>query len=148
MLESMFPRQLTNDYKGHSPAKWFFILVTLLTLARSLVHMFAQDGGAQSIATIPLDDFTIDGAASVILVFGLWGLSQLLLGIIYLIVLWRYQAFIPLMYLLLLAEYLMRIFLGAWKPIETVGTAPGAIGDYILVPLAVVMLLLSLRKNK
>jgi len=145
MLEKMFPKQLNNDYKGSLIAMWVFVLLTAVTLVRSLIHMFAPDGGAQSIATIPLDSFTSGGAAVVVLTFSLWGLSQLLIGIIYLVVLWRYQALIPFMYLLILIEYTMRIAFGFIKPIETAGTAPGAIGNFIIVPIAVIMLFLSLR---
>ena len=119
----------------------------MVTIGRSLVHMFLPDGGAQSIATIPLDSFTVDGADAVILIFALWGLSQLLIGFIYGLVLWRYQAFIPSMYLMLIIEYGMRIVLGAMKPIQTTGTAPGAIGNFIIVPTAIVMLVLSLREG-
>jgi hypothetical protein len=147
MPDLLFPQKKTNAYRGNPIAKWVFVLLTLVTIARSLVHMFSSDGGAQSIATIPLDSFTANGADTVILMFALWGLSQLLIGIIYGIVLWRYQALIPLMYLLMVFEYGMRIFLGAIKPIETTGTAPGAIGNYIIIPLAIIMLVLSLRKS-
>jgi len=147
MLEKMFPKQLNNDYAGSLIARWVFVLLTAVTLVRSLIHMFSPDGGAQSIATIPLDSFTSDGAAAVILTFSLWGLSQFLLGIIYIVVLWRYQALIPFMYLLIIIEYSMRIVLGFLKPIGMTGTAPGAVGNFIIVPLAVIMLFLSLRKR-
>jgi len=109
--------------------------------------MFAPDGGAQSIATIPLDSFTSNGADAVILIFAYWGLSQLIIGMIYVVVLWRYKALIPLMYLLMVIEYGMRIILGTLKPMVTVGTAPGAIGNFIIIPLAIIMLILSLRTS-
>lgn len=109
--------------------------------------MFASDGGAQSIATIPLDTFTPNGANTVVLIFALWGLSQLIIGIIYVIVIWRYRTLIPLMYLLMIGEYTMRIVLGEMNPIETTGTAPGAIGDYVIIPFAAVMLYLSLKQT-
>jgi hypothetical protein len=32
------------------------------------------------------------------------------------------------------------------KPIVTSGTAPGAIGNYVLIPLALLMLVLSLKE--
>lgn len=144
MLDRLFPRQASNNYQGSSIALWVFVLLTIVTIVRSLVHMFAPDGGAQSIATIPLDSYTAPASATVVLIFALWGLSQLLLGLLYVVALWRYRALIPLMYLLMALEYTMRIVLGALKPIETTGTAPGAVGDYILVPLALAMLVLSL----
>ena len=145
MLRAMFPEQLTNDYRGRPIAKWFFVAMTIMTLARSLIHVLAPDGGAQSIATIPLDTYTESGSAAVVLVFAPWGLSQLLIGIIYILVLWRYRALIPFMYLLMIVEYSTRICLGMLKPIQTAGTAPGGTGSYAIVPLAAVMLFLSLR---
>lgn len=145
MLEKLFPKQLDNDYRGAPIAKWIFIAMVVLTVARSLAHVFLPDGGAQSIATIPLDDFTANGAAATIHIFALWGLSQLLFGLLYVVVLWRYQALIPLMWLFILTEYSGRLLLTFAKPFETHGTAPGAIGNYIFVPLALIMLFLSLR---
>ncbi|MFW5748188.1 MAG: hypothetical protein ACOCYT_01105 [Chloroflexota bacterium] len=148
MIERLFPRQVDNTYRGRPIARWVFIGLTIMTVGRSLVHMFASDGGAQSIATIPLDTFTPNGADAVVLIFALWGLSQLIIGLLYVVVLWRYQALIPLMYLFMIVEYAMRMFLGELKPIETTGTAPGAIGDYIIVPLATVMLILTLWEGR
>jgi hypothetical protein len=69
-------------------AKWVFVLLTVMTIGRSLIHIFLPDGGASSIATIPLDDFTQDGSDAVIHIFAQWGLSQLLFGLMYVIVLW------------------------------------------------------------
>ena len=147
MLDRIFPRQLSNDYQGKSIAKWVFLIMTIVTIVRSLIHMFAPDGGAQSIATIPLDSYSQAGAAAVILIFSLWGLSQLLMGFVYLVVYWRYQAWIPFMYLLIIVEYSMRIVLGGMKPIAVTGTAPGGVGNLLIVPLAIVMLILSLLKT-
>ena len=52
MIERIFPRQLNNDYKGHVLAKWVFVLITIVTIGRSLIHIFVPDGGAQSIALV------------------------------------------------------------------------------------------------
>ena len=148
LLERLFPKPLDNDYRGHPLALWVFFPITLLTLGRSLLHIFLADGGAQSIATIPLDTMTRNGAAAVILIFALWGLSQLLLGLLYVVVLWRYRALLPLMYVLLIVEYVGRFALGRWKPMETLDAPPGATGNYVLVALAVTMLALSLRPGR
>jgi hypothetical protein len=148
MMNNIFPRKVSNDYQGNPIAKWVFFVITLVTIMRSLVHILAPDGGAQSIATIPLDNYSEAAAATVILMFSLWGLSQLLMGFVYAIVLWRYQALIPFMYVLLIIEYGMRIILGMLKPIETAGTAPGGIGNFIFLPIAILMLILSFLKSK
>lgn len=146
MLDRLFPKQLDNDYRGHPLALWLFVPVTAVTLGRSLVHMFFADGGAKSIASIPLDAMTSNGAAAVILIFALWGLSQLLLGLLYVVVLWRYRALLSLMYLLLILEYAGRLALGAWKPMETLERPPGAMGSVLFLVLGVAMFALSLRR--
>ena len=148
MLERLFPRSLEQGYRGHPIAKWVLVPLTLLTLWRSGVHIFYADGGAQSIATIPLDTFTENGAAAVVLIFAMWGLSQLLLGLVYALVLWRYQALIPLMYLLFSTEYIGRALIGLAKAMETVERPPGAVANVIFPVLGLAMLALSLRRPK
>ena len=145
MFEGLFPGTATDDYRGPSIAKWVFAAMTVLTIARSLAHILLPDGGAQSIATIPLDVFSSEASAVVIGMFAQWGLTQLMFGLLYAAVLWRYQALIPLMWLFILAEYSGRLLLTLYKPFETVGQAPGGIGNCIFVPLGLVMLFLSLR---
>jgi hypothetical protein len=147
-VDKLFPQLITNRYRGAPVAKWVFVLLTVITIGRSLAHIFLPDGGANSIATIPLDRFTPNGEATVVQIFALWGLSQLLFGLLYIVVLWRYQSFIPLMYLFILVEYAGRLLLAFAKPIVTDGTAPGAIGNFVLIPLALLMLILSLREEK
>lgn len=71
-----------------------------------------------------------------------------MLGLFYLVVLWRYQSLIPLMYLFLVVEYTVRLLLTFAKPLETVGTAPGAIGNYVIIPLALFMLVLALMPRR
>lgn len=145
MLHRLLPKQVDNDYRGNLLAVWAFVPICAVTIVRSLIHMFRSDGGAQSIATIPLDSYPPQAANAVVTIFALWGLSQLLLGLLYLVVLIRYRALIPLMYLTLIAEYLGRIGLGAWKPLETLETPPGASMSLIMVVLAATMLALALR---
>ncbi|MBW2386243.1 MAG: hypothetical protein JRG92_21660 [Deltaproteobacteria bacterium] len=145
MLDRILPERIDNHYRGHRLALWLFYPITLMTVGRSLVHIFRSDGGAQSIATIPLDSFVSGGADTVISVFALWGLSQLLIGLLFVLVLVRYRAMLPLMYVLILAEYLGRIGIGLTKPIVTVGTPPGGPGGLVLIVLAMLGLILSLR---
>lgn len=144
IFSRLLPETASNDYRGSRVALAVFALITLITLGRSLVHVFAPDGGAQSIASVPLDSFTPDGADAVIFVFSLWGLAQLLMGGVYVIVLLRYRTLVPLMYGFVLVEYSMRLVIGQMKPIVTAATAPGEIGNYVMVPLAALMLALTL----
>jgi len=147
MLNKILPKKLENKFTGHKIALYAFVIITLVTIGRSLIHILSADGGAQSIATIPLNSYSIESANAVVLLFAYWGVSQLIIGIVYLIVLFKYKELIPLMYLLLFLEYSGRLLTGLWKPIETVNTAPGAIGNYILIPLSLILFYLSLPKT-
>jgi hypothetical protein len=120
-----------------------FVLIVVFTLVgiiRSLLHIFLPDGGAQVIATIPLDSFTEEAKAVVIGMFALWGLSQLLSSLIYVYILLKKKQWLPFAWFLLLIEYASRWLIGQFKPFETVQTAPGAIGNYVLMILSVAML--------
>ena len=144
----LLPATIDNQFRGLKLAQYAFLFLTIATLVRSLIHVFAPDGGAQSIATIPLANYPADAAAAVILMFSLWGLSQLLMGIVYLVVYFKYKSLIPAMYVLMVVEYAMRIVIGQMKPIVTSDTAPGSIGNWIMVPVCIVLLILSLITAK
>lgn len=146
MLRKIFPHQVDNTYSGHKLGLYFFFLITLVTIGRSCVHIFAADGGAQSIAAIPLDTYSQGGAEAVIFIFAQWGIAQLMVGFIYLLVAWRYRRLIPLMYVFLFFEWSSRIALGFFKSIETAGVAPAAIAQLVLVLLIPVMFFLSTRQ--
>jgi hypothetical protein len=148
MLERILPKQVSNAYRGAPIAKWAFIAIVVMTLARSLAHIFLPDGGAQSIATIPLDAFSPGASAVVVGMFAQWGLTQLMFGLLYVLVLWRYQSLIPLMWLFIVFEWTGRLLVGFFKPFETAGTAPGAMGNLIIPLLALIMFAFALKKEK
>ena len=134
MLKIILPNSFDNRFPGHSAALLLFYAITLVTLGRSLVHTFLPDGGAQTIATIPLDSFPDPAATSLVCIFALWGWSQLLLGILMAVAALRYRSMVPLLYVIVLLEYLGRIFIGCWKPLVTVSTPPGKTGNFIIIP--------------
>lgn len=149
LITRVFPTHFTNEFTGHRLSLWFFYALTVLTLWRSQHHLFAADGGAQSIASIPLDSFSTSAGATVVSVFALWGLSQLIVGLIYLVVCFRYRSMIPLMLLLGAFEYLMRlVYVGVFKPIETEGTAPGAAMNLPLLIILLLMFFLSVQRTE
>ena len=148
ILNRLFPSAFDNTFPGQRIALWVFYALTAVTLWRSWHHLTAPDGGAQSIATIPLDSYPAGAAATVVGIFALWGLSQLVIGLLYLMAAIRYRSLIPLFYLLMIVEYAVRILIGNFKPVETAGTAPGAVGNLPLMALAAVMLVLCLIPRK
>ncbi|TXT59956.1 MAG: conserved membrane protein of unknown function [Promethearchaeota archaeon] len=142
--EPLLPEKAGNDFKGYKFTEYVFLIIALISTIRSLIHLFAPDGGARSIATI---DLNIEGGDIIISVFALWGSSQLLMAFVFLIVYFRYKNLIPLMYLIIIIEYSLRIIIGFLKPIETTGIAPGAIGNLIILPLALIMLYFSISSR-
>lgn len=147
MINKLFPKNVNKNYDGLYIAKWMFLVITILTISRSLAHLFLPDGGAQSIATIPLTSYSANASKVIIGMFAQWGLSQLMVGFLFVIVICRYKSLIPLMWLFVLFEYGGRLLLGIYKPYETSGTAPGAIGNIIFPFLALIMLILSLKER-
>jgi len=149
MKEILFPKNADNNYKGHKLAKWVLYLYVIKSFFSGCVHMFAADGGAQSIASITLDSFTQGGADSVITMFAYWGMEQFLIGLIAVVVLWRYKSLIPMIWGVYAIEYSARYLLKFITPgVATVHTPPGAVADYVLVPIAIGMFLLALLSSR
>ena len=144
MLERFLPKQIDNQYKGHRLAMFVFFGLTFISLGRSLIHIFYFDGGANSIAGLDLSL----GEANIIFAFSLWGSSQLILAFVQLLVCVRYRTLIPFMYGLLFVETLLRMLVGVLKEPIIDGIPPGGFANYVMIPLTLVMLALSLRSPK
>lgn len=147
-FKAIFPNVIDNNYLGTKLSKYLFYCLTIMTLWRSQHHLLALDGGAQSIATIPLDLFSPDAASTVIGIFAVWGLSQIIIAFMYVLTAIRYKSLIPLMYLTAMAEYLGRLAISHYKPIVTAAEAPGSVAN---IPMAIVCAIALLgaiyRKN-
>ncbi len=144
VLNRILPEHIDNNYRGQKFAFWLLIPLVLLKLLISLVAIFAPDGGAQSADGIPLDTFVSGGAAVVISVFALWGLTQLILCFLYVTALIRYRAMIPLVYSLILVELLGKKAILWVKPIVTTGTTSAISLSHVLIVLSIVGLALAL----
>ncbi len=147
-MKFLFPANIDNEYRGQKIALWFFWLLTAVLIWRSQHHMFAPDGGAQSIATIPLDQWPAGASQTIVGLFALWGLSQLIIALLQLLVAIKYKSLVPFMYLVLIVEQAGRLFFFGWKPVVTAGTAPGGAAAVPLMILVLVMFVLSLIPSK
>jgi hypothetical protein len=145
IINIVFPETADNNYRGSKIALWMFIILAVVSTIRSLIHFFAPDGGAGSIAGLDLSK----GGENIIFAFGLWGLSQLIYAFIQLLVAFRYRTLIPLFYLILFFETVGRMTVGRVKhPILLHGTPPGGIANYIVLPLTIILFILSLGVKK
>ena len=116
MLEKIFPKTVDNSDKGHWTAKWLLFLFAAKSFFPAGVHMFASDGGAQGNGSVALDQFSQGAAETVVTMFGAWGLEQLVIGLIALVVLLRYRTLIPMMSLAYIIEYVLRTTLPLYTP--------------------------------
>ena len=90
-----------EEYRGTKASFWFLVALNVLVTVRSLIHMLAADGGANSIAGLNVDGAQGDNLISI---FSTWGLSQLLLALATWAVVARYRPFVPMMLALNLVE--------------------------------------------
>jgi hypothetical protein len=139
-VSRLLPRDPTN-YFGAMIAFWLTALYLVVITVRSCIHLFSADGGAQSIATI---DTHVTGGDNIVAVFGQWGATQLLFALLLWVLLLRYRGLLPLVILILLLEPLLRALSGRLKPLETMGTAPGATLNWYVVPILAVLLYLAM----
>jgi hypothetical protein len=144
LFSVLLPVPATNDIRGSKLPAYVFILIAAISTVRSCIHLLASDGGAGSIAGM---DLSVAGANGIIFAFALWGSAQLIYALIQLAVAFRYRSLIPFMYLLLILETLLRMLVGHMRPVIFAHRPPGAIGNYIILPVAALMLVMSLRSS-
>lgn len=113
MLTRLFPEQIDNDYRGRKLAIWLLVPLVLVKLLQG-----ASVAGLNPLATsrkiletadrVPVGTFPAEAASHLVFLFAAWGLGIFILGLLGVVVLLRYRAMVPLMYLLLLIEQLGR----------------------------------------
>ena len=141
LFEILLPIEIDNAIRGTKIPFYIFSLYAIISTVRSCIHLLSPDGGAGTIAGM---DLSVVGADGIIFSFALWGSSQLLFALIQLLAVIRYRSLIPFMWLMLALEVLLRELVGVMKPVTFAHTPPGAIGNQLILPLAVVMLVWSL----
>jgi hypothetical protein len=153
MLSRIFPRQFDNDYRGHWLAIWILVPIVLLKLlmgfnVAGLNPWISNRFVAQTADGIPLDTFGAEAASTVMFLFASWGLGLLILSLLGIVVLIRYRAMIPLMFLLLSIEQIGRKGIALFSPIvravETEGISFGVLINWGLTAALVIGLVLSL----
>ena len=146
ILNALFPEHAGNSYHGSEIVPAVFGIITLVSLVRSLIHALKSDGGAKSIASIPLDRYPKQAADTIVLFVAYWGISQTLMSLVYIVILWKYRNLLPLACTLFTLEWSWRFVIPhlTSKRALTDRIAPGAIGNVIFPFLGVFLLYLSI----
>jgi hypothetical protein len=148
MLGQLLPERLDNDtYRGYRLAIWLFALVVFVQAGQGLMSIFNGYYAASSPDAIPLDTYTPAAAGTVVSLFALLGLLRLIICLLCVVALVRYRAMIPLMFALLVLEYLSRKLILQFLPIVRSGSPPGSVVNLGLLAVMIVGLALSLRSR-
>lgn len=145
-MKKLIPETIENKIPSNKFVYYFCWLLVTFNLFRSLEHIFAEDGGAESIAGIPLSSYSDEAANNIVSIFAQWGFSQLVLACMLLLVVLKMRELIPLMLLIIALENILRGAVGLYKPLILGDAPPGAVSPIIgLVTL--VVLFISIREN-
>jgi hypothetical protein len=144
MIGPLLPRTIDNAYLGHKAALWLFVVLVLLKLGMSLNCVFNGYSVATEADGLPLHSYPPAAARTIVSLFSVWGLGQLVISLLCILVLARYRSMIPLMFTLLLLEHLGRRLILLLMPIERIGTPPAHVVNLVIGGLMIVGLALSL----
>ena len=153
MLNRIFPKQFDNNYQGNKLAIWLLVPIVLMKLvmgagAAGLNPWVSNRFIATNADGFPLDTFGVEAASVVMFLFASWGLALLVLNLLGIVVLIRYRAMIPLMYVLLSIEQFGRKGISLVSPIvkavETGGISFGFLINSGLMAALVIGLVMSL----
>ncbi|CAN2218608.1 hypothetical protein MCEROE11_01156 [Candidatus Nanopelagicaceae bacterium] len=143
-INKVFPKN-PSRYEGFRIIRLIAPLYMLVMVVRSCIHLFAPDGGAQSIAGI---DTSVEGGDNIIAIFHQWGAIQLILAILLFVLFFRYPGLTPLILLTLTLDPVLRFVAGQQMSLTTTGTPPGEALNGVAFYLLLVLFLGSLWKKK
>ena len=147
MLDKLFPQPIDNTYRGYKIALWLFGLVVGVRITQSVLIIFNGYSTARDADGIPLDTFTPAAAQTVVALFAQGSLWRLTFSLLCVLVLVQYRSAIPLMFVLLLLNYLAALLIFQFVPLPRTGTPPGPIVNLIMFALMAIGLVLSLRSR-
>jgi hypothetical protein len=143
-LKKVLPSELSShgEYRIVRIATTLYLMVMI---ARSSIHLFSSDGGANGIAGI---DISVAGGDNIVAIFHQWGATQLLLALFLTLLFIRYPGMTPLIVLTLAVEPVMRLIAGQMKSVTADGSPPGeSLNGLSFVFLAVLFIASVLEKR-
>ena len=143
-IKKVFPKN-PSRYEGFRIIRFIAVLFMFVMVVRSCIHLFASDGGAQSIAGI---DTSVEGGDNIIAIFHQWGAIQLILALLLLVLFFRYPGLTPLILLTLALDPVLRYVAGQQMSLTTTGTPPGEALNGVAFYLLLVLFLGSLWNRK
>ena len=143
-IKELLPNNPTK-FEGFRAIRIVTAIYLLVMVVRSCIHLFAADGGAQSIAGI---DTSVEGGNNIIAIFHQWGAIQLILAVLLFVLFFRYPGFTPLILLTLALDPVMRFIAGQMMSLTTTGTPPGEALNGAAFYLLLILFISSLVNKK
>jgi hypothetical protein len=144
-IKELLPKNPAK-FEGVRAVRIVTAIYLLVMVVRSCIHLFAADGGAQSIAGI---DTSVEGGNNIIAIFHQWGAIQLILAVLLFVLFFRYPGFTPLILLTLALDPVMRFIAGQMMSLTSTGTPPGeALNAASFYLLALLFIASLLKKNQ
>jgi hypothetical protein len=143
-IKELLPKNPTK-FEGFRAVRIVTAIYLLVMVVRSCIHLFAADGGAQSIAGI---DTSVEGGDNIIAIFHQWGAIQLILAMLLFVLFLRYPGFTPLILLTLALDPVLRFVAGQMMSVTATGTPPGeALNAAAFYLLALLFIASLIKKN-
>jgi hypothetical protein len=143
-IKKVFPKD-PSKFEGIRLIRLITALYMFVMVGRSCIHLFAADGGAQSIAGI---DTSVEGGDNIIAIFHQWGAIQLILAVLLLVLFFRYPGLTPLILLTLTLDPVLRFIAGQQMSLNTTGTPPGEALNGAAFYLLLILFMASLVNKK
>ena len=143
-IKKILPKD-PSRFNGFRVIRILTALYLLVAVVRSCIHLFAEDGGAKSIAGV---DTSVAGGENIIAIFHQWGAIQLILALLLSLLFFRYPGFTPLILITLAVDPILRWIAGRMLPLTTVGTPPGESLNWSAFVSLVVLFVLSLGEKR
>ena len=143
-IKELLPNNPTK-FEGFQAVRIVTAIYLLVMVVRSCIHLFAADGGAQSIAGI---DTSVEGGNNIIAIFHQWGAIQLILAVLLFVLFFRYPGLTPLILLTLALDPVLRFVAGQMMSVTATGTPPGeALNAAAFYLLALLFIASLIKKN-
>ena len=140
-INQVFPTD-PSIFQGSQFVRIIAGLLLFVVVVRSCIHLFTADGGAQRIAGI---DTSVEGGKNIIAMFHQWGAIQLVLGVLLIVLFFRYPGLTPLIVLTMAFDPVMRFVSGRILNVTSTRKPPGAL---LNAPAFVVLMLLFIASIK
>ena len=140
-LNKVFP-ELPSIYEGSQIVRVALALILFVMVARSCIHLFTSDGGAQRIGGV---DTSVEGGNNIIAMFHQWGAIQILLATLLVVLFFRYPGFTPLIVLTVALDPVLRFVASRKMKVTSTKTPPGAALNGVAFVILMVLFLASIQ---